>query len=150
MISNLYPALLFRFLVYNHTKRLTIRWNLGTCCRLKSWTTLVFCLTKPRLLYWHGLTNARALISNYMHSFMCDIITHPCPDFKGGFKWCAVEGMAGMSNYIPPFYMDVITYSCTKTAKKYQTYLFSFTTVTHCMSTRIRTWWYRCFSTTQR
>ena len=44
------------------------------------------------------------LWSNLLHKNLCDVITHPCPNF--------VEVRAWMSNYIPSKFMAVITNPC--------------------------------------
>ena len=49
-------------------------------------------------------------ISNYIHIWIWDVITHPCPNFNGSLT--AIEVRVWMSNYIPHIIMDVITYPC--------------------------------------
>ena len=47
-----------------------------------------------------------AWISNYIYSFLWDLIIHPCPSFN--------SGPAYLSDYIPFFYNDVYIYPDTK------------------------------------
>ena len=47
------------------------------------------------------LTEIREWMSNYIHSFIFDVIIHPCPNFEGGLtNETAVEVRAWLSNYI--------------------------------------------------
>ena len=39
-------------------------------------------LWKRCLLFYHGFIRTRTWISNYIHSFLWDVVTHPCLNFK--------------------------------------------------------------------
>ena len=62
--------------------------------------------------WWPFLTDIRTWISNYIHHFIWDVITHPCPNFNSSSKHC--WSWAWMYNYIPWIYVDLITYPCLK------------------------------------
>ena len=34
---------------------------------------------------WHGLTEIRARVNNYINYFIWDVFIHPCPNFNGGW-----------------------------------------------------------------
>ena len=57
-------------------------------------------------------TGPRAWASNYIHSFLWDVITQPCLNF---YSWTSVELKLGRGSvFISQSYMDAITYPCPK------------------------------------
>ena len=56
-------------------------------------------------------TEARTWISNYILSFLWDVITHPCHNLMC-FSSTTIEVAAWMSNYNPQKTIAVITYPC--------------------------------------
>ena len=48
----------------------------------------------------------------YIHSFLCDVITHPCLKFNNGI--INVEARTWLSNYISHKTIDIVTYSLHK------------------------------------
>ena len=101
-----------------------IQWNFnqnsyifiqGNAFKISSGKWRPFCLGLNVLnQHW-----SRTWINNYTHSFLWDVITLPCPNFKTNVGNMLFEFRAWMNNYIPQT-LDVITYSCSGPRKTLQ------------------------------